>query len=821
MKNKASNRSTPSIGMAFQVSRKWNQCVLFIVALSFTAIGSLHAQTGKTVLTKMTAQEAYINGFAYDVMDAPSQDGVRINNHVLFENDGSGAGMSEKGFYTEPIYAGVLVRKQFQLTDPLARRAHIVLYMTRSTSAIKAVPYYLVVNGTRIPGATEAWEEPMWRWVEIPASLLRKGINEVILGCDAPKGEGYDLLFAREDEYEDGGGKYTYDGNTAMISADQIRPGKEEDGAGLKRPNNDSHPSGREIEAGLKTITSAPIFTQLSPSNNSFTYFHPSGEEIRTRLKPIKVGATSAKSLDGGKTWLNGEQLGPQNNIKGEYTIRLSLERFKPEGILDSPPIDLWSGLESFPTIKPVCRVGQIQMDVTAFLPEGTDVIWQMRMADTKDMLDETWETWQTLGNGAAKSFKFGARDLRYLQWRALLKTKNSLYSPTVKNVSIQRRLSYDTIPTETYYVVNAVNTIHRYSSFRNTYENAKHPELKLLRKRLNIDSLIRGAHGDFEKINRLRHFVSGLWFHANPFPDYPIWNANKILDRKERLGAGGMCIQFTITFMQALQSIGYTARHVNIFSHEPTEVYIDEIGSWAIVDPESLFDSYEFNTKTGLPLSILDQHKFFLKELGFSASNPIDWTNPEPWAGNSKKVERTPQPINFSTFTGFVNNPGDPPPQHKLAGFIRFVPRSDFLSRATPRPLTQGGINWPWDGYINWYDPATPRRLEYALQTDRIADLYPTLNRVEYTATYGSTKGQIDIQMITATPNFETFEINIDGTGWQSSPDKFIWHLRPAALNILEMRTRNSAGVSGKSSSLELFWHYRAPYKPRQIKNK
>ncbi|MEO9003628.1 MAG: hypothetical protein ABI288_02775, partial [Ginsengibacter sp.] len=552
------------------------------------------------------------------------------------------------------------------------------------------------------------------------------------------------------------------------------------------------------------------------PSNKSFMYFHPSSEEIRTRLKPIKVGATSGKSLDDGKTWLNGELLGPGNNINGEYTIRLSLERFKPEGILDSPPIDLWSDPEAFPTIKPVCRVGQIQLDVTAWLPEGTDVIWQMRMANTKDMLDETWGTWQTLGNGSAKSFKPGAKDLRYLQWRAILKTKNSLYSPIVKNVSILRRLSYDTIPAETYYVVNSVNTIHHYSSFRNTYENAMNPELKLLRKRLNIDSLLRDTHGDFEKINRLRYLVSSLWFHADPFPDYPIWNANKILDRKERLGAGGMCIQFTIVFTQALQSIGYNARHVNIFSHEPTEVYIDEIGSWAIVDPESLFDSYEFNTKTGVPLSVLDQHKFFLKELGFSASNPIDWTNPEPWAGNSKKVERTPQPINFSTFTGFVNNPNDPPPQHKLAGFIRFIPRSDFLSRATPRPLTQGGINWPWNGYINWYDPATPRRLEYALQTDRLADLYPTLNRVEFTATYGSTKGQIDIQMITATPNFETFEINIDGTGWRPVSDKFTWRLRPAALNRLKMRTSNTAGVTGKPSSLELFWHYRAPYKPR-----
>ena len=32
-------------------------------------------------------------------------------------------------------------------------------------------------------------------------------------------GKGYDLLFAREDEYERGGGRFTYRGNTGLLSA--------------------------------------------------------------------------------------------------------------------------------------------------------------------------------------------------------------------------------------------------------------------------------------------------------------------------------------------------------------------------------------------------------------------------------------------------------------------------------------------------------------------------------------------------------------------------------------------------------------------------
>lgn len=766
MKNKAVNMvSLGVVDTIFPAICHWSSRLILVVILLLICTFSLHAQSEKTVLIEMSALEAYSDGFVHDVMRSPLRQGVRLNNHVLFENDATGAGVSFKGPFTQPIHVGVLARKQFHLDDPRAYRAHIVFYITQSNPAGKPAPYYLMVNGTRVPGITPSWHEPGWRWVEVPTSLLRRGLNEVLVGSDAPEGEGYDLQFAREDEYEGGGGKYTYQGNTAMITADQIRPG--------------------EVEA-------------------------------LDGLKPIQVGATSAKSLDGGKTWIKGK-LGPNSDITGEYTIRLSLERFKSSGMLDSPPIDLWAGLEAYPIVRPKCRVGQLELDVAAYLPEGTEVIWQMRMANTHDMLDDTWGAWQTLGSGAAASFELGARDQRYLQWRAILKTENPLRSPIVKQVNIRRRLSYDPIPADTYYVVDTVNPRHHYSSFLNTYENAQHPLLRSLRERLNLDSLLKNAHGDFEKINLVRHLVSGLWYHAAPFPEYPEWNAHEILDRNERLGAGGMCIQFSIVFMQALQSLGYHARHINVFSHETVEVYVDELGAWVHVDPESLFDSYEFNTKTGAPLRALDQHKFFLKEFGFSASNPIDWTYPEPWAWNEKGIERLPQPVNFSTFTAHVNNPNQPPPQHTLTGFIRFIPRTDFLSRPTTRPVNQGMTHWPWNGYINWYDEATPRKLQYELHTDRLADFYPTLNRVEYAATYGDTEGEIDIRMITFTPNFDTFEINIDGQGWQPSSKEFKWQLRPAALNTLEMRTRNSVGKTGKSSRLALFWHYREPYQPRQ----
>ncbi|MBW7889994.1 MAG: hypothetical protein H3C48_03010 [Chitinophagaceae bacterium] len=52
---------------------------------------------------------------------------------------------------------------------------------------------------------------------------------------------------------------------------------------------------------------------------------------------------------------------------------------------------------------------------------------------------------------------------------------------------------------------------------------------------------------------------------------------------------------------------------------------------------------------------------------------------------------------------------------------------------------------------------------------------------------------------------------------GSHKSSDKATRELTRDALNTLEMRSVNSAGVAGQPSSIEVFWHYREPFKPRK----
>ncbi|MBT4485805.1 MAG: transglutaminase domain-containing protein [Candidatus Latescibacteria bacterium] len=740
-------------------------CILLFLLYSFTAFCETRTVT---VTTDIDALSAYEDGFAYDVMKNPYNQGVMLNDMVLIEDDGPGSGNSEKGTWKEELYQGLLVKKTFIIDDPSAFEAHLVFYMyPRNPDRKKQIPFFVFLNGRRFEGPPLSWHEDMWHWLKVPVDALKKGNNDIIVGCDAPKGEGYDLIIARADEYEAGGGMYITHGNTALVSAGQL-----------------------EMEI----------------------------DERSGKIRLISIGKNSAKSKDGGKNWVR-MKLGTTDDVIGEYTIRLNLRRYKPEGSLLSPPIDLWDGISGYKKIKPQCSVSGIKLFCFGETPEGTSLTWQVRSADTSDMMSDEWEDFETAGKGQNVTANLGDTTKRYIQWRAVLNTDDPLKTPIVRGVKLIRTIDY-TLPENRFYVWKYENIKQRYSSVKFSYEIWNEPKLRILRDRLGIDNIIKDASGDWEKINLIRHHVSQQWHHASPMPGYPEWNALEILDRRDRVGAGGMCIQFSVIFIQSLASIGYQARHINIFAHETVEVYVDELGKWVHADPESVFDSYEYETTTGMPINCLEQHKYFLKESGLSAENPIDWQAPEPWTiwGNPGKIAGSPVPLDFSTFTDWINDPNkvNYPPQHVLAGFMRMMPRNDYFSNPYPRPLSQGSSNWPWNGYLNWYDEATPRKLQYSLHSDRKIDFYPTLNLVEFDAARTEKEDEIQIRMTTFAPAFDGFEININDTGWKSSPELFVWKLKPSALNTLEMRVKNKLGPKGKASCIQVMYHYKEPFAPR-----
>src|SRR5262249_36490889 len=58
-------------------------------------------------------------------------------------------------------------------------------------------------------------------------------------------------------------------------------------------------------------------------------------------VEPGRGRGRSFKSTDGGRTW-SGHNLGPRDNLQGEYLVRLRLGRYAPRGQVLSPVLDLW-----------------------------------------------------------------------------------------------------------------------------------------------------------------------------------------------------------------------------------------------------------------------------------------------------------------------------------------------------------------------------------------------------------------------------------------------------------------------------------------------
>jgi hypothetical protein len=134
---------------------------------------------------------------------------------------------------------------------------------------------------------------------------------------------------------------------------------------------------------------------------------------------------------------------------------------------------------------------------------------------------------------------------------------------------------------------------------------------------------------------------------------------------------------------------------------------------------------------------------------------------------------------------------------------YIRYMPRNNFLSQPRPVPVCQG-FHWDYSDFYCWEDDRMPKQWHYRNFTGRRSDLHWTINQVCFDATLMEEPGAVKIQMGTFTPYFETFLTNVDAQGWQTQKPSFVWRLHPGK-NRLEMRVRNTSGVTGPISFVEL----------------
>jgi len=519
---------------------------------------------------------------------------------------------------------------------------------------------------------------------------------------------------------------------------------------------------------------------------------------------PSQVGETSFKSFDDGRSWKK-SPFGPDRADRCEYSVRLSLDRYVTEGWLASPVIDLWKG-GSDDFIVPLREIRKMKLTAAAEVPDGATIEYYFRKGTSPGPFDEGWEEYRSIGSGPELVFETGGADLnrRYVQFKAVLSTSNPLASPVLKSVNVEAELLERVSLHDNIHVVAFENPQIGYSSLDWEWEKWNRPEFQQLRERENLDEVIAGSRTEFEAQVRLLDYVTKRWRHSSPFPEFPGWDALSILDRTEYAGGGGYCLTFNNVLAGMCMAYGWQARIVNVVIHEVVEVWNDEYGKWIFFDADYV-NHYNYDAETCEPLSLLELHNMYLDY--YFPGKKLDWmTDSFEWFDLR---EDKPSPVkrgsltnhDYRKLTGLIN-----------AAFMRLVPRNNWYEKPYPRPLSHGsGTNWPWDGYVNWYDDRTPPVRKNSHHTDRPRDMWPDLNTVHIDAVSGFGNDRLFLRFETYTPNFSHFEVNVDDTGWKRVGERWTW-LMQSGRNTILARAVNKLGAKGQPSAA-IVNHADAPF--------
>ncbi len=510
----------------------------------------------------------------------------------------------------------------------------------------------------------------------------------------------------------------------------------------------------------------------------------------RGMLDPVVLPHTSSLSRDGGQSW---------EAERGEYVLRLILDRFRRRGELVSPILDAVGEAE----VKGRSSVLDLRLDWEVETPEGTQVAFQVRTGSRPTVDPDHWSGWGAYRPGEPVEEVRG----RYVQWQAGLSTEAPSETPLLKAVRVDAQVAEKTDPPLR--VVKAENARMLRPSHPFVHEDYGCGMLRELRERFELDAVVAGAQTEFERIERLM-----AWAYYVPLKKcthFP-WNVLDWLKLERDEGGAirmneyrqrrrdAMCLYPNVVLVAACLSFGIPARHVNFHSegmtgHEIAEVWSNDYRKWVHVDATR--DYYWYDPATRVPLDTQEIHRVLVDRL----EEVERWDRPYLFRQDLKALVKD-LPIAF-------REGRHPFPVEEGALFLfrsfchfRIVPRFNVFSEPRPLPVSQGTEVWAWDGYLNWADDRVPPLAHFTRHTNRRADFYPTLNQTRFTLERDEDPGMLRVHLETDTPNFASYLASVDTGAWEGRSDTFGWPLHEG-LNTLRVRSRNSAGAEGIISAV------------------
>lgn len=527
-----------------------------------------------------------------------------------------------------------------------------------------------------------------------------------------------------------------------------------------------------------------------------------------TRTSPNR----SMKSRNGGASWSD-TRLGAMDMIDGEYSVRLSLDHFLPSGEYQSPLIDLVDGDEPLKHNSTNLKA--------AFWPDfdepaQTSAKAFVRFGSSPIMGDQSWTAWQPVERGR----EYALADKRYLQWRADLSTTDPLSSPLIRGIRIKAAWEERSTNANAGLKAHVINNGKIISpSYPFSYENLNHLDLKKYREDHKLDQIVKGATTEFETMMRLLNWAYRVPLTSEAYS----WNWNDITVTPVIAEGTGMpqlngpffkgrrmvemCLYPNQALIGGLLSMGYQARHINIHSegesgHEVTEVWSNQLNKWIYMDATR--DYYYFDPETGIPFNLLEIHNLLAAEM----PRVETWKRPFAPDFGAELVSK----LKVSQRQGnnpFTTQSGGGTHLLEIMGHFRIIPRNDFLSNPLPVPVHTGDTMWGWDGFLNWYDDIFPKRDEYQRYTNRASDFYQPLNQAKIYLLETDKPGVLKVQAENFTPGgFDSYLVGVNGDNWLSqSQSNWNWELK-SGLNSIRVRTRNSRGIMGPVSELQVTYN-------------
>ena len=538
--------------------------------------------------------------------------------------------------------------------------------------------------------------------------------------------------------------------------------------------------------------------------------------------QPTSFTGNSERSIDNGKTW---HYAGSSSNI-AEYPIRLKMQAYAKKAWLQTPVINLadkaLEGAMYFP----------VKLEAAEIKPRilnAESSKWQTRIRSGNTHLPEAggWTAWQNFEGSALPT----GNNHRFIQLEYSIDPGTGNSTPKITGLELKSAWRSNSKGAGVF-ITEVKNYPLIRSSFDFVHENPALPELQEFRRQFKLDQVVEGAKTEWEKIKRLRAWTAANWDWFLPnseFEDLLSWDASKILSGIAAPGnlskKGGNCLHYAIVFAQACQSFGIPARIVNTNyaiwgGHELVEVWSRDYQKWIMADPN--FDTMFYDKKTGIPLNILELHDLFLKTY-YPGGEIIDR---DKWSfadrdRRANRIDPNDLPIAMEAggkaFSGKINkdyvwwkvtfneaNPG----YSGGYGFyntaeVRWLPRSNWLSKKSPLPVTHGRTHWGWDGYYAWTDSQTPETPEHRYYVRRPSDIYGSLFQVDFVVHYIQ-NGEIQLDLATDSPGFDHFNIVLNGVHSSTKVRESKFKLR-SGINIIEIYVVDVMGNPGAKSMIKI----------------